>query len=176
MDKRALGVFVLCLVIAFFAGRYSGPDKVTESSHESVKQTDKETSKETSKEAENKNEKIDQDTVTTRTDIVFPDGRRVTHSKTERKKSSVVASVIDTTKAEDKTDNKTTQETIDKQKVTEYSSGVMVGPLVGYSINNFSTPVIGGFAAKKIIGPIAFGLWGFATPTVTGGLFLGAYL
>lgn len=172
--KKIILISSVVLVVVFLAGRYSGrPAKITETSHATLAETVKGTEKDTSKEAEKKNQKVDQDTVMTETDHILPSGEKIIKKRWEHKKSSITASVTDTTKAADKTENKTAQETIEKSKITVYSLGVTFGPMIGYNFSNFSNPMLGAFASKTIAGPFSVGAWGFATPNIAAGLFGG---
>lgn len=143
--------FILIVVAAFLAGRYSLPEKV-------VIQT-----KIVTQEVEKQDTAIDQDRVSDVVHILKPDGTKITEIHVEAKKD-----------IEQKKDISIAQ-TVDQTKTVEYRRGVYVQAMVGLPLSSISSgAVFGVSASKQVWGPIVLGAWGFTDLRVglSGGLEL----
>lgn len=138
MDKRALIIFTVLLAVSYFAGRYSAPEKIKIVTKVEVHEIEK------SRE-EKSGEKIE---VTTQ--IIRPDGTKISRTRLEARHES---------HKED--DKDTSSKTVVDKEITN-RRGVVVSALVGIGLTELlKGPMYGVSVQKQVIGPINMGAFGF---------------
>ena len=173
---------VIVALLAFFGGRYTTPektkvvtvDKVTEVHHEQTQTTQQVNIDELLKKVQDKTRVVNRDVV--RVVTIKPDGTRI---ETETDKSKVDSEQHTTATNETKTSEVTDikkilddyrQEEKSKTVITENSKNWRLGILGGYSHNSSGlltgVPglILGGFAERKILGPVNGGIWASSQP------------
>jgi hypothetical protein len=175
-------IVVLVAVGSFFGGRYSSPektkvvtvDKVVEIHHEQTQVAQQINIDELLKKVQDKTRYVDRDVV--RVVTIKPDGTR---TETETDRSKIDSTQHTTTNQETKVSEATEiKKLLDDYRAEEHSKTVIkenpknwrVGILTGYSkdssgvITGVPGLIVGGFAERKLIGPVNLGAWANSQP------------
>lgn len=152
MNKNLILLIIGSIVAAYFAGRYSAPERIKISSDSMSIIKDNENLKKELAQLKEKASQSDKVLVTVKTK--WPDGKITTRSKLESKRESSekTQSLSQSILLESK-DSHTTMHT---QKEVENRRGVVIGPLVG--LHSGTAGILYGLHANKsILGPIHVG-------------------
>lgn len=151
MTARSIEIVIALMIISFFVGRYSAPEKI------------KIQEKIVTAEAEKFALENQVDTAKTVTKIDKPDGTHFTRTK-----------FVSTAKKTASTEKVKSSELDKKTEITN-RSGVTVSLLAGLNLSSLLTaPTYGISVNKPILGPIVVGAWGLMNGSI--GLSLGLCL
>lgn len=139
MDKKTVTYIVLLLIVAFFMGRFSAPEKI------------KIEEKKITVEIEKKSEAASKDFVVISTTIEKPDGTKVTRTKKERKSDTFVTNEIEK------------KESTSLMKEVTLRRGVVVSGIA--SVTFPLSVAYGVMVQKQVLGPINLGAFGLTNKT-----------
>lgn len=134
--KKSYLISIGAIIAAYFAGRYSAPEKVKV---ETVTLT---------KEVQVKDESQRVNQIQRIVETTFPDGRAVKETR------------IKTRAARERSESKAVESTFKENREIENRRGVVVSALMGLPLTEVARgPVYGAAFQKHILGPISFGAW-----------------